>query len=590
MRTFRIGGWVGTGFILLQTAWGAESASPDVSPSRWVPEQAALCLELTAPEPLLGPLIEPAFARRIAALPAYRKFEPTRQMQDVLGLTRYLEQAGQSDWRGIVRNLTRHGVAFAVGGANRTLLVLSADDRGQLDRVHEAVRQLALGEAQRQGQADRVRSMEYAGVTGWTFDGKEAHALLDRHLLVASDPAVLKAAVDLTSAPAGSLARRADYQAARQAVGPNAAGMLFVDVTALRQAPGFTAALDGARDNPLAALLLAGLPARLKSAPWLAFGIYIEGTDLSVRAFLGAGAEAVKDPAHAVPVDESTPPTPIAAVPRGIAGLSLGRDLGRFYAAKDELFPQRTSGLIFFENMMGIFFSGRNLTDDVLAKTTPQMQVFVARQDYDPAVGTPDPQWPAFAVVFGLREPARFGETLEEAWQKALGLINFTRGQKALPGLILDRVDHRGTRMSIARFSAQDVTNRQHLDSRFNFRPALAISGSRAILSSTDQLARDLLDSFAKPPAPSAKTPAKAHSILELSGAELAAALTASRAALVRDDMLKKGKSQAEAETAIDTLCAAIGWLERATLSVGSERSPAIAELKAAFRQSEPSR
>ena len=39
----------------------------------------------------------------------------------------------------------------------------------------------------------------------------------------------------------------------------------------------------------------------------------------------------------------------------------------KFYAAKDTLFPDRTSGLIFFENMMGIFFSGRDLTDEVLA-------------------------------------------------------------------------------------------------------------------------------------------------------------------------------------------------------------------------------
>ncbi len=33
--------------------------------------------------------------------------------------------------------------------------------------------------------------------------------------------------------------------------------------------------------------------------------------------------------------------------------------------------------------MMGIFFSGRNLTDEVLAETQPQVQLVVARQDYD---------------------------------------------------------------------------------------------------------------------------------------------------------------------------------------------------------------
>ena len=53
-------------------------------------------------------------------------------------------------------------------------------------------------------------------------------------------------------------------------------------------------------------------------------------------------------------------------VPRQIAGASVYRDLHGFYAAKDDLFPERTSALIFFENMMGIFFSGKDLTEEVL--------------------------------------------------------------------------------------------------------------------------------------------------------------------------------------------------------------------------------
>ena len=55
-----------------------------------------------------------------------------------------------------------------------------------------------------------------------------------------------------------------------------------------------------------------------------------------------------------------------------------------------------------------------------------------------PAVGTPQVKIPAFAVVLRLRHPEQFGKVVEEAWQKAVGLVNFTRGQKALPG-----TDHR---------------------------------------------------------------------------------------------------------------------------------------------------
>src|SRR5664279_2378148 len=141
------------------------------------------------------------------------------------------------------------------------------------------------------------------------------------------------------------------------------------------------------------------------------------------------------------PPDASTGLLPPLTVPGTIASLSLYRDLHSFYAAKNALFAERTSGLIFFENMMGIFFSGIDLTEGVLSEVRPDVRVVVAKQQYDPAVGTPATQVPAFAAVLRLKDPKRFGETVEEAWQKAIGLVNFTRGQQALPGLIIDKAN-----------------------------------------------------------------------------------------------------------------------------------------------------
>ena len=96
---------------------------------------------------------------------------------------------------------------------------------------------------------------------------------------------------------------------------------------------------------------------------------------------------------------------PNLAVPRRIAAVSLYRDLHGFYAAKDDLFPERTSGLIFFENMMGIFFSGRDLTNEVLAETEPEIRVLVAQQEYDEKIGTPETQFPAFAAILRMKDP-----------------------------------------------------------------------------------------------------------------------------------------------------------------------------------------
>ncbi len=120
----------------------------------------------------------------------------------------------------------------------------------------------------------------------------------------------------------------------------------------------------------------------------------------------------------------------------------------------------------------------------------------VAEQRYDEKTGTPAMKLPGFAVIMQLRDPAKFELVMKEAWQKAIGLVNFTRGQKALPGLIIDSATHNGTTYTTSFFSVADEENKDAVDIRFNFQPALAIAGDRLIMSSSDPLVRDLIDAL----------------------------------------------------------------------------------------------
>ena len=176
----------------------------------------------------------------------------------------------------------------------------------------------------------------------------------------------------------------------------------------------------------------------------------------------------------------------------------------------------------------------------------------VAEQQYDPAVGTPQVKIPAFAVILRLRNPEQFGKVVEEAWQKAVGLVNFTRGQQALPGLIIDRPSQGQMSYTVAAFSTADVTDKTKLEQRFNFRPALAMPGEYLILSSTDGLARDLIDALSRKGDQAVKPMAQTHSVLELDGVQAASILQANREAMIQQDMVKKGKGRAEAEAGID--------------------------------------
>jgi hypothetical protein len=228
------------------------------------------------------------------------------------------------------------------------------------------------------------------------------------------------------------------------------------------------------------------------------------------------------------PADGAAGTLPNLVVPRRIAAMTLYRDLNGFYADKDNLFPQRTSGLIFFENMMGIFFTGRSLTEEVFAEVGPAVRLVAAEQAYDPAVGTPAVRYPGFALVLPLRHPDRYKPVMEEAWQKALGLINFTRGQQAEPGLVIDRPVYRETKYTVAAFTPETKEDRSAVDVRFNFSPTLAMPGGWMVLSSTEGLARDLIDALGRESDTSVGVPPPGtHSMVEIDGPQLVSILTA---------------------------------------------------------------
>jgi hypothetical protein len=572
--------WLGLALsaAMLETLAAAEPLPPA---SQWIPQETILTLEISRPKALLDTALDPKVCAAVTSLPVYQQATAQPGFKQFLGVIGYLERTLGTDWKTGLRKLLGGGVTFAAGPDGGVLLMVDAEDGHLLSQLHDVLLGVARNQAQQQGQPQRVVSVDYRGVAGWTFGGGEAHAILGNRLLVANKPEVLKAALDLREDPAGrSLASLPAYLAAKKAAGSEAAATAFVNLEPLKQIPGVVKALSE-EQNPLAALLLAGIREALRESNWLAMGLEVDGQTLKLEAAVDGTVSDPSGPAaFALPRQPGDGALPNLPVPRRIAGLSFYRDLHGFYAAKDELFPERSSGLIFFENMMGIFFTGRDLTEEVFAETKPEVRVVVAEQEYDPSIGTPQVQLPAFALILRLRHPQQFAEVMEEAWQKALGLINFTSGQKAQPGLIIDRLFHGDTKFSVAYYSASWIKDKANVDTRYNFRPALAVVDDDLILSSTEGLARDVMDALAKETADAVKPLAGVHSLVELDLVQLASILGANREALVRGNMVGEGNTKEQAETTIGVLLTILEHLGQATLSVGSREGQPRAALQ----------
>ena len=565
--------------FVLQSVSAGQTLLPAI---RWIPQDAVISLELSEPKALLELLAGKKAIAAITALPLYQEQVSKPQFQELLNLVNFMETALDTDWRTALAKLTGGGITLAVCPEETVLLIIDAEDEHMLERFHEMLLSMARSEAEKQGQPGRVASTQYRDVTAWTFDGKEAHAIIGKRFVLANRPEGLKAVLELRAeAKDASLASKSSYQAAKRQAKPDAIATVFADFKLLMQVPNVTQLLSQARENPLAALFFAGIVEAVRDSNWLALGLYIRDSTLVFQASVDGKMVVQTSPAaFALPKEPDEGVLPNISVPRRIAALTLYRDLHQFYAAKDDLFPERTSGLIFFENMMGIFFSGRDLTNEVLVETRPEIRFIVAEQKYDPAIGTPIIKLPAFAAILRLRHPEDFDEVVEEAWQKAVGLINFTRGQQAMPGLIIDRPIHRETKLTVAYFSTSQIEDKTKLDQRFNIRPSLAMPGGYLILSSTDGLARDLVDALGQEMEQGGRPLAQIHSLVEMEGSHLASIMEANRQVLVRGDMVKKGNTQEQAEAGIDMLIALARFVKHVELGIGMHESLTQARLE----------
>jgi hypothetical protein len=568
------------GLLCLLTARGLSAADAPPATS-WIADDAAIVLEVTQPKVIIDKLFDDRIVSAVTSHPAYKDQMARQEVRDAVNAVNILKAKYDTDFQGLLTKLLGGGITIAIGPGENALMIVESEDEQVLNGIHDFLMMVVKNEARNQGDPSRVKSAEYRGVTGWRFAPNEAHAIIGNRLVVSNSPEHLKATLDLRAEPSqASLSAAATYRSARDAAQPGAVATLYANMDVLRAVPQFAAALKENR-NPMGMLLFAPLLESLQNANWMTMGLDLEGDKIKLDVVMDGVSNRPDDADHfATPATADDGAMPALTVPRQIAAMSLYRDLHEFYSSKDELFPERTSGIIFFENMMGIFFTGRDLTEEVLAAAAPEVRLVVAEQQYEKEVGTPQLKIPGFAAVLRMKDPQKFAPIAEEAWQKALGLINFTRGQQALPGLIIDRETYKDVKYTTASFSAADEKDRNAVDVRFNFQPAIAAAGNHLILSSSNQLTKDLIDSLAEEDKNRVKPVAGEHSIVQLDGGQLASILDSNRDTLVRQNMVEKGSTREEADKNIGMLINVVRHLRTVSIRAGSEADNARLSLE----------
>jgi len=542
----------------------AESA---VELCKWIPADAVAALMVSQPAELLRKLDETPAVRELGGGSRLAELlNANQQLRQLRAVVSLLEGQLQSDWKTFLGDMTGGGMVLAVLPDNRVVVIVEARDAEILRKVNDFVLNLARLDPGSNGKREIVREAEYRGVRGWSLSPEESHAIIDRRLVMCNSAELLRRIIDQAKDGGEGLAGSSQFKVAIASLPASDVGV-YVDFRVFRGLPQVQEGLRQAR-SPLPVLFLAGLTEALGGADWLAMGLAYE--DESVKFALRSGGDTAlaRDFDFATPASSEEGVLPNLDVPGRIMALTMYRDFHDFYARKNELFPERTSGLIFFENMMGIFFTGRNFTDEVLTELDPHVRIVVAHQQFTPETGVPEVQIPAFAVVFRMRNPQRFGPIVEEGWQKALGLINFVRGQDAQPGLILDRVEYQGVKYTVSYFSTVDEDLSQPLPMRFNFRPVVIAQGDNLILASTEGLGKSLMDAI-RASADSDRPLPGVTALMETDLAAVARVIDINREALIRQNMIEKGREREEAVKEWENLKRAVELFGKSVVKVG---------------------
>ncbi|MHC4517918.1 MAG: hypothetical protein ACYTAS_04970, partial [Planctomycetota bacterium] len=166
-------------------------------PAQCIPEDAIICLHLARPKVLLEQLADEEMVEAITSLPLYQQQLSNPGFREFLNVIQFLETSLETNWRTGLARLTAGGITLAVCPDETVVAVVDSEDERLLNRLHDIFVNIARTEAQNQGRAETVASKAYNGVTAWTFDGNEAHAIIGKRFIFSNRAEKLKTVIDL---------------------------------------------------------------------------------------------------------------------------------------------------------------------------------------------------------------------------------------------------------------------------------------------------------------------------------------------------------------------------------------------------------
>lgn len=511
--------------------------------------------------------------------PVRQRLESIEGVRNAYGSPQFLQfkaavaaveaQLGQT-WPKLVKSAAAGGVAVAIDARTQgAAVVITAEDEETPRKLLKSLADLARADAAAKKRPDPIQTKEYRGITVHRV-AESRVVVLGKSILATNKAEFGQRIVDMHLDNAGdTLANSELYQQARKHLHADATVWGFVNTAALRQGGVAKNLFNGRADNPVLELLVGGILANLKETPLATFAVSLNDQQLKVElatphdpAWVGEERDYFFGPGG-----QGAAP-PLLHVKDELFSLAAYRDVSQMWLRAGDLFDDKVNDqLAQADSNLATLFSGKDFGEEILGAVGPQIQLVVARQEFEQDAAQPAIKFPALALALKLKDAQTMQPELRRTFISLIGFLNVIGAMNGQPQLDLDFLKTDESRLVTATYLPEKDADLARLPVNFNFSPSIGFVRDRFIVASTSSLAKELLAIVADDqanPGPPANTSARA----DLAG--LRRILNDNRGQLVAQNMLSEGHTKEEAEQEIGTLLNLLEAAANASLKLSS--------------------
>lgn len=573
--------------VLLASAFPAiaDDAASRTAPEL-LPKSTLFYAELTEPGKLVDLALESPVRKRIEELDEVKQAMQQEDFQKLLQLIGHLEERVGQKLPGILKTITGNGIHVAFDPATMGVAVLvESQDAKTVQKTYDVLLEVARSEAEKKGEELPVKTGDYRGIT--TYKTKEGgYALVGPWVLITNRAVLGRMMIDrYLDGDSNNLAADPDFKAARKTVPTDASGWAFFKVGVLRDSGLAPQLFKDHTNNPGAEILAAGVLESLRHTPYATASFTVDEKGLRMQVAAACDRKQVNDlrKFYFSPQDAESTFEPL--LPKEtLASLTTYRDVVAFWHQAEDMFDDNVaSKFVEADSGLSLFFSGKDFSTEILSQLGPRMQFVAARQIFSGPL-VPDIKLPAGAVILEVKNPKEIDREAKIAFQSLMGLTNIGAGQNRQPQFEIDTEQRGDATIITATYGDLDPQDFPKGMINYNASPTMAMIGNRLILSSTKELAEELVE-LAASKRSARKRPE--NTLLQLNSHVARTMLTDNREHLIAQNMLENGHSREKAEREIGILLEVLKYVGDSSFRLTASQDTMRLELGLQFKSGE---